>query len=213
MKTWKSLACTAALALCAVAAQARCVAHVGPSDADPTALVAAPSALSVDSEGPRRTITTLGTIANPSGVCFTDLVVEVRYFDAAGQHVDTVVQSLADVVSPAGGSVEFRVMAPAAKDAKAYATQRARVVDGSPRWTRAPDTGRGGFSDQLLSWGPMILLIVVWLLMARRYSGPRSLQGRMLPMVEQQTKAQQEQGLALQRIAAALERAPQGDLA
>lgn len=210
MKTWKSLACTVALALCAVTAQARCVAHLGPSDADPTALVATPSALSVDSEGPRRTIITLGTITNPSGVCFTDLAVEVQYFDAAGQHVDTVVQSLSDVVSPAGGSIEFRVMAPAAKDAKAYATQRVRVVDGSPRWTKAPDPGHGGFVDLLLSWGPMILLIVVWLLVARRYSGPRSIQGRMLPMVEQQTKAQQEQSLALQRIAAALVRGTKG---
>ena len=213
MKSWKSLAVVAAMALSTTAAQARCVAHVGRTDADPMALVATPSSLSVDTEGSRRTVTTLGTITNPSGVCFTDLAVEVQYFDATGQHVDTVVQSLSDVVSPAGEPVEFRVIAPAARDAKAYATQRARVVDGSARWTKATDPGHGAFLDLLLSWGPMILLIVVWLFMVRRCSGARSIQGRMLPMIEQQVKTQQEQSQAMQRIAAALERGSKADAA
>ena len=43
MKTMKSLACGAALALCAATAQAGCAAHVGRTSADPMALVATPS--------------------------------------------------------------------------------------------------------------------------------------------------------------------------
>jgi hypothetical protein len=206
MKSMKSLACVAALALCAVSAQARCVAHVGRSDADPMALVATPSSLSVDTDGTHRRVITLGTITNPSGVCFTDIALELQYFDAAGQHVDTVVQSLPDVVSPAGEAVEFRVMAPAARDAKAYATQRVRVVEGSVRWVKGGDPGRSAAVDLLLSWLPMIVLIGVYWFAMRRFSGAKSVQGRMLPIMEQQLKAVQEQNAAVQRIAAALEK-------
>lgn len=80
----KMLGCIAAAALVANAAQAKCAAHVGRSDADAMSLVAAPTALAVAMDGDRRTVTTLGTITNPSGVCFTDLVVEIQYFDASG---------------------------------------------------------------------------------------------------------------------------------
>lgn len=90
MKTMKSLACSAALALCAATAQAGCAAHVGRTSADPMALVATPSGPSVDTDEGRRVVTTLGTITNPTGVCFTDLVIEVQYFDGAGRRVDTL---------------------------------------------------------------------------------------------------------------------------
>jgi hypothetical protein len=207
----KSLACVATLALCAVSAQARCVAHVGRTSADPMALVVTPSALSVDTDGGRRTVTTLGTITNPSGVCFTDLAVEVQYFDAAGQHVDTVVQGLSDVVSPAGEAVEFRIMAPAAKDARSYASQHVRVLDGSARWVKAPPDGHGAFVDLLLPWGPMLLLIAVWIYLVRRQTGAKGIQGRMLAIMETQQQVGQEQNLAVQRIAAALEKRAAGD--
>ena len=137
MKPIKSLACLAAMALGAVAAHARCVAHVGRTNADPMALVATASALSVDTDGGHRVVTTLGTITNPTGVCFTDLVVEVQYFDAANQHVDTVVEPLAGVVSPADEPVEFRVQGAASKDVKAYASQRVRVMEAACAGSRA----------------------------------------------------------------------------
>lgn len=206
MKSKKSLALAAMLALSAATAQAGCAAHVGRSGADPMALVVAPTSLSVDTEDGRRTITTLGTITNPTGVCFTDLVVEVQYFDAAGQHVDTVVEPLAGVVAPAGEPAEFRVQGPAARDAKAYASQRVRVTDGLARWTKGGEPSRGMFVDLLLSWAPMLLLIAVWLYLVRRQAGAKGIQGRMLAIMEAQQVVIQEQNQAVQRIAAALEK-------
>jgi hypothetical protein len=161
--------------------------------------VATPSALSVDSDGGHRVVTTLGTITNPTGVCFTDLVIEVQYFDAAGQHVDTLVEPLAGVVSPAGEPAEFRVQGAAAKDAKAYATQRVRVTDGAARWVKGGDPGHGAVVDLLLSWGPMLLLIAIWIGLMKRYMGRNSLQARAL-------EANLAQGEALRRIAAVLEK-------
>ncbi len=206
MKFMKMLGCVAATALAATAAQAGCTAHVGRSDADAMSLVAAPTAFAVAMDGDRSTITTLGTITNPSGVCFTDLVVETQYFDASGQHVDTLVEPVANVVSPAGESVEFRVQGPAAKDAKAYVTQRSRVVDGSVRWVRSPgDPAANTLVNLFLSWLPMIVLIAVWVFFARRYSGKNSPQARLVANSDLQLKTAQEQAEALRRIAAALE--------
>jgi len=213
MKPIKSLARLAALALAlgAVAAQARCVAHVGRTSADPMALVATASALSVDTDAGHRVVTTLGTITNPTGVCFTDLVIEVQYFDAANQHVDTVVEPLAGVVSPADEPVEFRVQGAASKDARSYASQRVRVMDGSARWVKGGEPGHGAFADLLLSWAPMLLLIAVWIVLVRRQAGVKGIQGRMLAIMQAQQAIQQEQQLAMQRIAAALEKRTAGD--
>ena len=212
MKPTRSLACLAAstLALGAAAAQARCVAHVGRTNADPMALVATASALSVDTDAGHRVVTTLGTITNPTGVCFTDLVIEVQYFDAANQHVDTVVEPLAGVVSPADEPVEFRVQGAAAKDAKAYASQRVRVMDGSARWVKVGEPGRGAFVDLLLSWAPMLLLIAVWIFFMRRYSGRKSPQAKLVANSDLQVKATQELAAAAQRIAQALEKPQAG---
>jgi len=206
MKSLQSLACIATLALCAATAQARCVAHVGRTDADPMALVATASALSVDIDGGHRVVTTLGSITNPTGVCFTDLVVEVQYFDATNQHVDTVVEPLAGVVSPAGEPVEFRVQGVASKDARAYAAQRVRVMDGSARWVKGQDAGHNTSVDLLLSWAPMLVLIAVWIYAMRRYSGKTSPQTRLVANSDQQVKATQELAAAALRIAQALEK-------
>jgi hypothetical protein len=200
------LACAAALGLCAASAQAACVAHVGRTSADPMALTATASALSVDIDDGHRVVTTLGTITNPTGVCFTDLVVEVQYFDAAGQHVDTLVEPLSGVVSPADEPAEFRIQGPAAKDAKSYATQRVRVTDGMARWIKGQESGRSTFVDLLLSWAPMLLLIAVWIYVMRRYSGKKSPQAKLVANSDLQVKATQELAAAAQRIALVLEK-------
>ena len=205
MKSIRAAACALGLVVAASLAQAKCNAHVGRSDADAMALVATPSALTVGMDGDHRMVTTLGTITNPSGACITDVVVEVQYFDAAGQHVDTLVEPLVGLVAPAGEAVEFRAQGLAAKDAKAYATQRARVVDGSVRWVKGPEASHP-FLDMLLSWAPMLLLIAVWAYFVRKQSGAKSLQAKMFQAMEKQIEVAQAQGQALQRVADALER-------
>lgn len=194
------------LALAAGAAQAKCAAHVGRTDADAMALVATPTALTVGQDGDHRVVTTLGTITNPTGVCFTDLVIEVQYFDAAGQHVDTLVEPAAGLVSPADEAVEFRVQGVAARDAKAYATQRVRVMDGSARWSKAAETKQSSLVELLLSWAPMLVLIAVWVMVARWFSGKKSPQGKLVEIAQAQAKATQDLVAATQRIAQALEK-------
>lgn len=103
---------------------------------------------------------------------------------------------------------------PAAKDAKAYVTQRSRVVDGSVRWVKSPgDPAANTLVNLFLSWLPMIALIAVWVFFARRYSGKNSPQARLVANSDLQLETAQEQAESLRRIAAALERSQVPDAA
>jgi len=109
--------------------------------------------------------------------------------------------------------VEFRVREPASKEAGAYATQSVRVVDADVRWVRSQEPAHGVLVDLLLSWAPMILLIGVWVYFMRKQSGQKSVQARMLVLMEKQLQVAEVQSRAIQQAAAALERRPAGDAA
>lgn len=194
-------------------ALARCTPHVGEPDiVDTSMLEVKASSVDVSVDGGRRWVTTLGTIANPSRNCFQNVVLELQYFDAAKNHVDTLSETLEGVVVPAGETVQFRVREPASRDAAAYVSQSVRVVDADMRWTKAP-AATNAFVDLLTSWAPMLILIAVWIYFIRRSSSGKSLQGRMFAVMEQQLEVARAQSLAIQKAAAALERRAGGDAA
>ncbi len=193
---------------------ARCVPHVGSPDVvDTSMLEVQPTSLDVSADGGHRVVTTLGTIRNPSGNCFQNVVLELQYFDSSKNHIDTVVETMEGFVVPAGETVEFRVREPASRDPAAYASQAVRLVDADMRWVKGSAKESNRFVDLLLSWAPMLLLIGVWIYFIRRQSNAKSIQGRMIAIMEQQLEVAKAQGLAIQHAAAALERRGSGDSA
>jgi hypothetical protein len=193
------------------AAQARCVAHVGTPVADTSMLAIKPSAMDVSIDAGHRMVTTLGTITNPSSNCFQNVVLELQYFDAAKNHVDTVVEPVEGLVIPAGETVEFRVREPATRDSGAYVTQSVRLVDADVRWVKAPAAPANPLFELLVSWGPMLLLVGVWIYFVRKQSGHKSIQARMFVVMEKQLEVAQAQSRAIQQAAAALERRAEVD--
>ena len=214
MKKMRSMAGVAALLAgigSSTAASAGCTAHVGAPDiVDTSMLVVTPTSMDVSVDAGRKLVTTLGTIANPSHDCFLNVQLELQYFDAAKNHVDTVTETLEGLTVPAGETVQFRVREPASRDAAAYVSQSVRLVDADMRWTKAPPATHP-FTDVLLSWAPMLLLIAVWIYFIRRQNSGKSLQGRMFAVMEQQLEIARAQSLAIQKAAAALERRAGGD--
>jgi hypothetical protein len=214
MKKMRMLVWTAGLALGASLgplAQARCAPHSGVPVADTSMLEVKPSSLDVSVDAGHRMVTTLGTITNPSSNCFQNVVLELQYFDPSKRHIDTVVEPVEGLVVPAGETVEFRVREPASKEASAYVTQSVRVVDADVRWVKSQEAGHGVFIDLLLSWAPMILLIGVWVYFMRKQSGQKSVQSKMLVLMEKQLQVAEVQSRAIQQAAAALERRPSGE--
>ena len=209
---WLSWAAGLTLGACLNAsAQAGCVAHIGRPVADTSMLQVKSSSMDVSVDAGHRMVTSLGTITNPSANCFQNVVLELQFFDAGRNHVDTVVEPMEGFLVPAGETVEFRVREPASKEASSYATQSVRLVDADVRWAKAPESPRSAIVDLLLSWGPMLLLIGVWIYFVKRQSGQKSIQSRMFAVMEKQLQVAEEQSRAIQRAAAALERRGAGD--
>lgn len=192
-------------------AQARCVPHLGVPVADTSMLEVKPSSMDVSVDAGHRMVTTLGTITNQSANCFQNVVLELQYFDTSKGHIDTVVEAVEGLVVPAGETVEFRVRELASKEGSAYAAQSVRVVDADVRWVKSQEPAHGVLVDLLLSWAPMILLIGVWIYFMRKQSGQKSVQSRMLVLMEKQFQVAEVQSRAIQQAAAALERRAGGD--
>ena len=192
-------------------AQARCVPHSGTPVPDTSMLEVKPSSMDVSNDAGHRMVTTLGTITNQSTNCYQNVVLELQYFDASKAHIDTVVESVEGLVVPAGETVQFRVREPASKEPSAYATQSVRIVDADIRWVKSQEPTHGVLADLLLSWAPMILLIGVWAYFVRKQSDKKSIQSRMLVLMEKQLQVAEVQSRAIQQAAAALERRAAGD--
>lgn len=179
--------------------------------ASPTSLSVVASSLDVASEEGRRMVTTLGTLKNSSLTCFDSVVVEIKYFDAKNNHIDTVTQPLYGIVAPPSQSVEFRIRDAAAKGKEEYSTQSLRVVSAEPRVARGPrptsssPSSSNTFLELLISWGPMLLLIGVWIFFMQRMKRKDSPQVRNMLLFEQQNATLEAQNRLLERIATAAE--------
>lgn len=149
-------------------------------------------------------ITALGTVKNTSGACAENIVVEVRFFDEQKNVVDVVTKPLDSIVLPPTREVAFRVQAPAAQPKAMYASMSARVVSADQRYSSRPppsSTLTARLLELLAGWGPMLLLIAVWLFFMRRFSGRNSPQHRTLDLWAQQIELQRENLAEMRRLA------------
>jgi len=157
----------------------------------------------------RNVITTIGTIQNTSTARAEELVMEVRYFDKNKGLVDSVTQPLFGVVVPPGQQVSFRVRDSADKPRAAYSSSVARVVSAEQQ---APSQSRGKsnssfLTDILISWGPMLLLIGVWIYFMKRVNRKDSPQQKTIDLIQEQNSTLARQLEVLERLAIAAEKA------
>ncbi len=197
---------TAALLLSGMA-RAACP---GASEAPPApevALAVKLSTLEVIQEDEHRNVLSLGTIRNSAGSCFEDVVLEVRYFNASHTLSDTVVQPLFGLVVPAHGEAAIRVTGSAARPREAYVSQEARILNAEARRpvVKAQPTLGSTLLEVLIAWGPMMMLIGMFIALMRRMRGKESLQERSIALLQQQVEGSIAQVQALQRVADALE--------
>ena len=180
---------------------------------DPSAVqILHPTVSTSKSDGPV-VLTVLGTFKNTTPTKVDNLVVEAKLTDAQGKVIDVLSQPVYGVAVPAGQEVAFRVQGQAAASQSSYAGVQVRVTSGEAHLakpTRQPSQEKSAWLDVLLSWGPMLLLILVWVFLARRYSGKGSTQDKMLAAVNDQNALLARQLAAIESIAAAA-RPPKGE--
>ncbi|NHZ79115.1 hypothetical protein F2P44_07465 [Massilia sp. CCM 8695] len=158
------------------------------------------------SDGPRM-VTSLATLKNGSADGVRDIMLEVKYFDANHVLVDTVTQSVDELVVPASGEVAFRIRDLAAREKEAYASQEIRIISAEaikPHRKQSPSV-TSQILDFLYSWGPMLLLIGVYIYFIKRANGKNSPQNRMMVLLESQSAHLNAQLRLLERLAVAAE--------
>ena len=172
------------------------------SEADLTVLS---TSFTVSDEDQRRMVTTLGRLKNASSDCLEEIFLEVKFLDATGGVIDTVTQPAYGLVVPAKGEASFRVRDTASQPKSAYVSQSVRVLAAEARRKPVPKTQSSPLVEFLVAWGPMLLLIGVWIFFMQRMKRKDSPQGRSLALIEQQNSILEAQNALLARIAAATE--------
>lgn len=165
------------------------------------------AALSYSQDGRDGVITTIGSIKNTSNNVVDELVVEVKYFDQNNALIDTVTQTLYGTVIPPGQDVSFRVRDSADKQKTAYASSIARVVSAEQRVVvEQSRNSKSVMRDLFVSWGPMLLLIAVWIVFMRKVTKKGSPQRISVELLEKQTETLSRQLEVLERLANAAEK-------
>lgn len=206
MKTTKTKTfCGAFLLMLAITADA-CADRQVMSDAI-SLLQVHDAALSYSQDGRDGVITTIGSIKNTSNNVVDELVVEVKYFDQNNALIDTVTQTLYGTVIPPGQDVSFRVRDSADKQKTAYASSIARVVSAEQRVVvEQSRNSKSVMRDLFVSWGPMLLLIAVWIVFMRKVTKKGSPQRISVELLEKQTETLSRQLEVLERLANAAEK-------
>jgi hypothetical protein len=171
----------------------------------------AATSLNVRADDPKapQFVTTLGTLTNSGTSCFSDVTVEVKYFDSKGELIDSVTEDLESIVVAAGQEVAFRTMAPPARRREEYASQTVRVLTAretpaalGPNQPRIEAKAR----ELLYAFGPVVLLVLVWWFFIKfQQRNKRSPQNRTLAILERHTALLESKNELLGRIATALE--------
>lgn len=181
-----------------------CVDHELP-EASASVEIAEASVSTTKNNGPLF-VTVLGALKNTTNNKIDNLVLEAKLTDANGKVVDVLTEHVYGLVVPASQQVAFRLQAPAAASPNSYAGVQVRVVSAeahAPSVPRAAKKETSRIIDWLVSWGPMILLIVVWVFLARKYSGKGSVQDKMLVALGEQNSLIARQISAIESIATA----------
>jgi ATP-dependent Zn protease len=146
-------------------------------------------------------VTTIGTIKNTSNSLVEDIVIEVKYFNAEKKLVDVVTQPLYGVVVPAFQEVAFRVRDAADKPKTSYTFSNVRMASAEQRVAQQSKPKQSSFSwsELLVSWGPMLMLIGVWVFFMRKMNKKGSYQFRTVELID-------KQNAILERIATAAEK-------
>lgn len=194
----KTLLAFAAFASISLSAFSACGQHL---DFDPETISITETSISYSEGGNPPFVTTIGTIKNSSGSLIEDIVVEVKYFDADKKLIDVVTQPLYGLVVPASQELAFRVRDVADKPRAAYVSNSVRVVSAARLARQQPQKKQNPlWLDVLISWGPMLLLIAVWVIVMRRFNKKGSPQVRHVELIE-------KQNAILGRLASAVEKA------
>lgn len=149
-------------------------------------------------------LSALGKVVNTSGEKLEDPNFEARFYDANGQLVDALHEMTFGLALLPGQEVTVRLMGAASHQADRYASVQIGLISGDfvpAVKPRSSGLAWGGWLWSLLaSWGPMLLLIGVWIWVLKRSNGI-NYQKDVLELMKHQNETLARQAAAIEKIA------------
>lgn len=164
------------------------------------------SVSTVKAQGPML-VTVIGELKNTTDEKIDNLILEAKLTDSDGKVIDVLSESIYGLVVPAGEQVSFRLQGAAATTQATYANAQVRVVSAeshSRSTKQSSSESKSQLRELAVSWGPMVLLVLVWLFLVRKYNGKGSNQDKLLTAINEQNALLTRQSSAVEAIAAAL---------
>jgi len=132
-------------------------------------------------------ITCVGKVANKSDIAIKEVVFQVQYFNSANELVDTVNGYEYSYVVPPKEEIAFRVSGTAARKlSEDYASHKVIITSAKKDLPSSSKKRNNFIIELLISWGPMLLLITVWIFFMRKYQGKNSPQKKIIGIQEKQ---------------------------
>jgi hypothetical protein len=151
-------------------------------------------------------LATLVSLKNTSSVCFDEIVIEARYFDAGKQLIDSKTEAFFGIVVPPGKTVAFRLDSKPLHALERYATQEVTVVNASTSYSSRRAPSPASIGSLLAEWLPFALYVLLMIGLLLWLRSKKSPQGRALVLSEQHNDLMRAQNRQLERIAEVLER-------
>ena len=150
-------------------------------------------------------VTSLGLVKNISEHDLNSLVFEVRYFNLESELIDTATEELYGLVAPTGDEVAFRVQSFAAAPANSYSTHEDTVTSAELKnscgfMSSKSSRVTSALKQLLIAVAPIALLVLVWILLVRRYGKTKS-NKTQIQLIEEQVDNSKELALEVKRIA------------
>ncbi|PAT31447.1 hypothetical protein [Vandammella animalimorsus] len=149
-------------------------------------------------------LTALGKATNTSDLALENPVFEVQFFDAQGKLIDAFNDVTYGLKLPPWQDMMVSLSGRARYEAGRYASAQIRLISGefteAGSHQHAPAFSQTVWMRLLLNWGPMLLLIGVWLWLVRR-SGGSTYSRDLLTLVQEQNQLLARQVAALKRLA------------
>ena len=131
-------------------------------------------------------ITCVGKVANKLNIPIKEVVFQVQYFNDSGDLVDSVTGYDDSYIVPANGEIAFRVSDTASRSLKEDYVSHKVIITSAKQDLPSAKNKRNFIIELLISWGPMLILIAVWLFCIRKYHGKNSPQNRIIEIQEKQ---------------------------
>ena len=163
--------------------------------------------INIDTKERAPTLVALVNVKNSSDAAAYNIVLEAKFLDSANKVIDVITQENYGIVVPAGKDVLLKLRDSISGAQASYSKVEVRVLSADFRLPKSasgsanPNNTKNAIVEFLISWGPMLLLVAVWIYMMRKYSN--GYQNKVLQFMDKQNELIAKQAAALEQIATA----------